>query len=337
MSKLTKMQEFAEVLKSYEHKIVSYRKLSDAVNVDRTTLKRYVCGERLPKNIETVRAIAREIGMSETEEQHLIEAYKRSQMGEKKYEGYQLINKIFNGDIKKNNYVLNYDNPNIEFANDTHKDFVKIEGIQDVRNILYYVCKDATKIYVMTQLGEIYSYITEFMKHNENGCVEVLFKLDTLDSEDNLDDLESFSDIYELLSSGHTCDIYVSYDYGCNEKLVNHNYILSDQGVLVFSTLDGEEHIGFYTEKEDVKLYFENKLKEIHEKSYIYARSTNHPPQTINNAKKVLENPHSHITFELCDTVNPTEIRIKSNHSIQIYEHSIVELFCNYIDANTKD
>lgn len=91
------MQKFADVLKMYEHKIESYRKLSVKVNVDRTTLKRYVDGERLPKNIETVKAIAGGIGLTEDEESCLLEAYRISQMGEKKYRGYQIIEQIFEG------------------------------------------------------------------------------------------------------------------------------------------------------------------------------------------------------------------------------------------------
>lgn len=92
------MKMFAEVLTEYlNHNTISYRKVSDAIHIDRTTLRRYVAGERLPKNTGVVKALAKEIGMSEEEERTLVKSYERSRIGEKKYRGYQIIEQIFGG------------------------------------------------------------------------------------------------------------------------------------------------------------------------------------------------------------------------------------------------
>lgn len=72
------MYIFAKYLTEYiSRKNISYRKAALAIDMDRSQFRRYVIGDRLPKNEKIVRMIANGIGMSK-EESELLLKYKRN-------------------------------------------------------------------------------------------------------------------------------------------------------------------------------------------------------------------------------------------------------------------
>lgn len=76
---------------------MSVRKLSIETEIHRTLLQKYLSGERLPKNMEEVRHISRCLMLSPAKQDNLTECYNRSRYGEKRYEGFLMIQDMLKG------------------------------------------------------------------------------------------------------------------------------------------------------------------------------------------------------------------------------------------------
>lgn len=251
--------------------------------------------------------------------------------------GIRLSNKFLReGSGKHKQFLLDCDKQT-EYVNNAPTDLVKIQKVLDVRSVLTYMCSKAVNLKILTQMGDIYEYIHGSIYNNKECCIELILQLDSRHFRNDIVELDCFAKAYELLDTGKTCDVYASYSYICDEKIVGVNYVISDKGVLVFNVLGGKDIVGFYTEKQDVREYYEVKFNKWRDKCYTYATSTRQLPKVTRKTEKVLDNVDSNVTFEICKVDNRKEMWIMNNQYIRIMELSMIELFDKYMDEYAKD
>lgn len=334
------MQKFAEVLSKYlDNKTVSLRRVADAINVDRTTLRRYVSGERLPKNMDIVEALAKEIGMSEKEGKRLAESYERSRIGEKTYKGCQFIEQIFWGKEPARLRKI----PLADVCVDENcvckpdRDIMYLDNRTEVLRKMLYICSGAAELKIMVHTEEMYRYIYRFIKDNKNCSVEQIVKLSNNNCEDDISDVENFANIYKLIRCGNSYKVHYIYDD--YDRMVMHNCVISDKGMLAFDIFNDEDKnvVGMYTDKKDIVSYHKKSFMYLKDKSYVYGWcGTGGMPEEIYR-KNILENKTSNVRIEIYDTGNQPEVWINSRcdekeKCICIKEDTVVNLFKKYIE-----
>lgn len=90
------MKSFSEYLLTYvTERRIAWRTAAKACDVERTLLRRYASGERMPENMEKVRKIAKGLGMSRQETEEFCELYQISRIGKYQYRAQRLIGRLF--------------------------------------------------------------------------------------------------------------------------------------------------------------------------------------------------------------------------------------------------
>lgn len=340
------MQKFAEVLSEYlSEKRISFKKAASEIPMDRTQLKRYATGERLPKDKASVIAIAKGIGMSEEQQMTLISSYERSRMGEKKFRAFNLIEQILEGrstGVPKKTCNLSEVNKMCYQKDNT---IINIYNRIELYKWVNYVCDGAENLKIVIKTGEQYDGLHDIIhsginnSHDmENSCIEQIVYLNNDFNSDDVQDIETFDKVYRVMECGVNCKIYSIYD-NC-DKLVTHNYLISNKGIVVFYAFEKEPEsiIGIYTNKADIQSYYEKMFTDLKENSYLYGY-TDEGTVTETTGGRIFENLMGHIRIGFFNKNRQSGIWIcKQNRGfenkyIYIMEDTIVTLFNSYMDT----
>ena len=278
------MNIFANYLSGYlEEKKYSKRKAAEMIRIDRTQLRRYIAGERLPKDEKIVEYIATGLCMTGEEQSVLMSYYKRSLMGEQKYAWYRTINTVVKGEIaeflrekietdgmiyhsdKSCDCIHHTDEP------DTLQSFYEI--IRKIREI----CTEAVYIkgVLITQFYDYYQTIEDSVRDNDTLEIQLLIHLNSLYDVQDISDIRAFQNVYQVMEKGKNCEIY--YAYHSVELTVDYNFVMTNKGIVVFSSFskDRKNAMGFYTRKKEIHSYFLNKYKRMLVNSKLYGCSGN--------------------------------------------------------------
>ncbi len=268
------MQRFALYLSNYlSRKRISYKRAAELTGIDRTQLKRYVIGERLPKDKLVIEELSKGIGMSEEEAEELFLAYKISIVGEKKYRAYQYFKRIYSGEISDCTLdkVIDDDIRDDDFE---QREMISINDKERVFEVIKYLCDVSDNLRFIFNNKLFYDFIHNILK-NDISCrsaksVEEIICLNGSFDKDDISDIENFEMIYPNLISETAYRVYCSYDSCLNKKA--KNYLFTDKGMLTFHELeaDAKRIVGIYTTNRDVISYYEKEYEEIKNNCYLY-------------------------------------------------------------------
>ena len=220
--------------------------------IDGSQFGRYVNGERLPNDEGIVERIAVGLGMTMEETGILRNRYHRCLMGEQKFAWFQTIRRI-------------EENEKVDFLTKRIQE-------QEMTNKIRELCSSSKKLYcyLTTDVYDYYESIAQGARDNSECELEMIFTLRNICNQDDISDIRCFQNAYCIMEKAKKCFIYEYYSDA--ESSVADNYILTDNGVLMFSLLgtDVQKVTGLYIEKEEMRRYFESKYLNQKERCYLY-------------------------------------------------------------------
>ncbi len=254
---------FSNYIKSYN---ISLPKLAKILNMERSTLYRYMNGDRLPKNIQTVEYIANGLCMKTNERIQFLEEYDKSVLGDDIVNSYlymyKLLKELLNvDDFFKSKYTF-YEKTLMKGFSE-NEDYVKLTSKPSIISYvirMFQQCANSTDIkqrvmlYIQPAYTEIQELLLPFFS-NKNIQVDhvICFEKSIEKCYINLDILKEILPQSFNLSN---YNIYYHYD-----NLTSHlntlsllpNLIITEKCTLMF---DYEMHSGFFTTNQTLIKYF---------------------------------------------------------------------------------
>lgn len=346
------MYIFAKYLTEYiSRKNISYRKAALAIDMDRSQFRRYVIGDRLPKNEKIVRMIANGIGMSKEESELLLKYYNRSKMGEIKYNWYKTFKKLLNGNIVSYNGMtklergFTYGERRNQLSGVTlnENDIINIGSKTEIEELIKKICCNANHINIMfqTRIDEFYEMVFQVIKSDDKCDIEQIVQLNNINFEDDTSDIKIFENMYKMIQCGKEYQVFYTYNYF--DINVNNNFIVSDNGIIIFNVFEDKisDIVGVYTTKNEIISYYNNKFRKMKAKCYVYGYHC----QTLETGNcetgKMLENKESGMKAGVYKTADRQGMWILDNmlqrHRYTcIEENNIVNYFNMYVEEHDE-
>ncbi|MBQ3665334.1 MAG: hypothetical protein II919_04425 [Lachnospiraceae bacterium] len=340
------MNAFSKYLSEYVgKKSISYRKAAMAINMDRSQFRRYVIGERLPKNEIIVSMIANGIGMSKDESERLLKYYHRSKMGEIKYNWYKTFIRLLNGNLERFANCKKEDRSDLDFrlAGDIggNSHISNISSKDQLTEYIKNICYNAryVNIVLRTRNYEFYEMMFQSIK-TENECnIRQIVQLNNISFQEDQSDVQIFENIYKMFQCGKECRVF--YAYNDLAENIYSNFVVSDKGLIVFNLFDDNVSniVGVYANDSEIIAYYNSKFNNMKSKCYVYGYSCNVLAKEYYQTDRMIENKESGIkagVYQLNDTQGMWIRNFFScrNKYVCIEENDIVNHFKMYVNEN---
>lgn len=268
-----KMQKFSEYLNDYIlNEDISYRKAAELCQMDRTLLRRYTTGERLPRNLDRVLEMAEKLGMSKEEEKKFCRSYRVSQMHQVEYETMKHIEHIIQAIQKKEKnkkYLkalhgkagVNAVEKGQDKGRWEENQIKKITGMKEMQDVLEYIVTSVTDIKVKMQPKHTKIASELFYPLVDSNCsIEQICIMKQLEQETQKEIVHGFEKLLPIFLGGKHHKVYCQMD---KEAEDGEMMIISEKGCLLISS--GEKMQGIFTNKPAYRKYywqlFEQELK----------------------------------------------------------------------------
>lgn len=250
------MQKFAEYLKEYlQSNRIPYKRAATLCGIDRSLLRRYAEGSRIPKGLETVDKIADGLSMPEADKRGLRDSYKRSRMGEKQYRVNEILDDIVcNGIVPKEK--------NSETAEEKHTEYQAdqetVKNLYDKKSItdsIFYILKDAEKIQIAMnpRYPEIMQIMNETL-HTRECSIEHIVEISSFRDREETDSIQEFWETLPFLFFCQSYTIYHHYQWARTGKENSDlNFIITEKGVVLF---DRNLYHGIFSNQEQYMNYY---------------------------------------------------------------------------------
>lgn len=336
------MQKFAEYLKFYlKSHDIPYKRAAILCELDRTLLRRYAEGVRMPKDIQTAVRIAESLSMTKEDKDNLCLAYKRSKMGERQYYMNTVLNQIledpFSFTHKADSYPIDFDFKMPKVKKETAKN---LNSKQEILEYFFYILKETE--HIMTSMNPIYLGLLKLLwntlQENPNSKVEHIIGLSSFYDKDNIEDVTGFEFIFPLLFAGNNYKIYHHYRWNGISKAEKSslNLVLTTKGMVLF---DFEMSYGLFSNQEQYLLYYGQMFQCLKQNCNIFARSYLTPEKYYAAETDFLEHPVTKMSLAF-QTIPKESIQIRKNtkpvKEICIEEEGMVHMAKIYIRQKIK-
>ena len=264
------MQKFSEYLNDYILKEnISFRKAAELCDVDRTLLRRYTTGERIPRNLDRVLKIAQGLSMSRDEEKKICLSYKISQMCKEEFEIMNHVEKMIqnvqkaknkkyqkwlHGEIKvekgQKQQKAVQNNTKYEWEENQVK---KINGLEEIQATLKYMITDVANIKVKMKLEYTQFFNRLFHSFSDIHCqIEQIYVMKQVKDEMHKAIFDGFEQLLPIFFSGKPYKVYYQMDQELED---DEMMIISDKGCLLISP---EKMQGVFTNKPAYRMYYQS-------------------------------------------------------------------------------
>lgn len=253
------MKKFAECFSDYLQRYhLSFKRAAFLCEMDRTLLRRYAKGDRMPKKEETVRKIAAGLSMDREEEENLCMAYRRSQMGERQYQMNHVLEKIKLCGQAKGNLQGRKDCLTEEEKGMPAPESVKrLQGSSEIMEYLKKVLFQAEylRLFMNPSYSEILKLLTMVLEQNPRCQAEHIIGMSSFYDKDNIGDIVNFESVLPLLSVAENYQIFHHYRWGRIREAEKSelNICLTNKGLVLF---DLEMKHGLFSNQELYIQYF---------------------------------------------------------------------------------
>lgn len=335
------MQKFAEYFDVYLHEHqIPYKRAAILCEIDRTLLRRYAKGTRIPKSEETVIKIAEGLSMKEEDKERLCMAYRRTRIGERQYQMNIILKKIREG----NSYPKEKKHgkkENLRAGANMRPEKEMAENLKEKKSIetyLSYVLWGAE--YAMISLNPLCSgaieILMDVLEKNPGCSVEHIIGNSSFYGKDNIGDVKNFEVVFPLLLVGENYRVFHHYRWnGAIEAEKSElNLILTDKGIVLF---DLELSHGVFSNQNQYLQYYLQVYRNIQKNCSLFAENRNigqGNPDTAATMEIVCQNNKAEIEIILrADGRKAALIRRAWPCRKEIYleEEGIVHLVENYL------
>lgn len=253
------MKKFAECFSDYLQRYdMPFKRAALLCEIDRTLLRRYAKGDRMPKSEETVHKIAKGLSMDREEEEKLCLAYRRSRMGERQYCMNGILDKI-------RNYVQEADTgwkqeacfTEEEKAVPAPESVQRLFGQQEIMLYLKKIFWEAEDMMLLMNphYPEILKLMQTVFEQNPECHAEHIMRMSSFYNEDNIEDVVNFESVFPLLAAAEHYKIFHHYCWDGVEEAEKSelNICLTNKGVVLF---DLEMQYGIFSNQKHYRRYF---------------------------------------------------------------------------------
>lgn len=245
---------------------ISFRKGAQDIGIDRTALKRYSEGERLPKNAEIVERIAKGLNLDEETSQRLIYNYEIEKKGIKNY----MIGKL----------LEQLDSMYTDEKAEECKQYVsmmpeaQIKSWDNLYNSINYIMNDVDNIKMIVDAGngELVNRIYSNVDRTKECTVEHIIELDRDCSKDNKTDFDVFENmIKSMIKISDYCSNTTYYRVRNVASPIRNQIVISGKGMLMFRLFEDKEPLGLLENRQHVISYYMNIYNNIKEECSLYS------------------------------------------------------------------
>lgn len=214
------MESIKEYLLDYiKRNGYSLRQFSNLVGMDRTQIKRYLSGERMPFDEKYIEKMAFGMNLNRQEMKKMISAYRIESMGLRKKVAFEIIDHLENRNELQNT-ICDKEIPRQRDA------FCK-ELLYEIKKI----CCNSRSIKLMwsDSDNEIYDRIIEFASNNCEFESIICFK--DMYSKEDFSDIERFEKQVLMFQYFDQCTIYCT--YASMKESLSYNYIIADEKMII--------------------------------------------------------------------------------------------------------
>lgn len=270
------MKKFAECFSDYLNRYhLSFKRAALLCGMDRTLLRRYAKGDRMPKKEETVREIAAGLSMDREEEENLCMAYRRSRMGERQYQMNCVLEKI---KLCRQAPEAPWGQKNC-FAGE-EKEMPAPESVRRLKGpleIMEYLKKvlfqaEYLRLSMNPSYPEILTLLTMVLEQNPRCQAEHIMGMSSFYDEDNMEDIVNFKSVLPLLAAAENYQIFHHYRWGGMGEAEKSelNICLTDRGLVLF---DLEMKHGLFSNQGLYLQYFLEHFRQRRQHCFLFAET----------------------------------------------------------------